>query len=192
MPPKTVYTRNKIIDAALEVIRKKGVEKLSAQEVARELGGSTMPIYVQFPSMVELHQAVDERCLELLKDAELQVRTGKPFFDMGIGYVAFARSEQRLFRDVLLPMNLDMSENGPFIQSCLPYMEKDPILALLPRERLAPLCMKMWIFAHGLATMSSLNHFMNKDVDQAVQILDEVGRVIIRDELERAKQHLSQ
>ena len=54
MPPVEKFSREKVISAAFELVRKHGMGKLSARSVAHRLGSSTAPVYNHFSSMPEL------------------------------------------------------------------------------------------------------------------------------------------
>ena len=44
MPPKPKFTKDEIVQAALEVVSQKGVEALTAKELGDALGSSARPI----------------------------------------------------------------------------------------------------------------------------------------------------
>ena len=56
-------TKEMITDAAVEVIRTDGSEKLNARSVARVLGCSTQPVLYQFQTMDDLILAAYARAL---------------------------------------------------------------------------------------------------------------------------------
>jgi AcrR family transcriptional regulator len=58
MPPKTRYTREAVLDAALRVVRKDGLRSVSARTVAKALGASTAPVLAAFDTMLALNDAV--------------------------------------------------------------------------------------------------------------------------------------
>ncbi|MEM9728937.1 MAG: TetR/AcrR family transcriptional regulator [Myxococcota bacterium] len=66
MPPKTRYTREAVLDAALEVVRNEGLRGVSARTVARTLGASTAPVLATFESMQALTDAVVAALIEEL------------------------------------------------------------------------------------------------------------------------------
>mgnify|MGYP001642293536 FL=1 len=45
MPRSTIIAQEVIIEAAFELVRKEGFEVLSAQNIAKQIGCSTQPIY---------------------------------------------------------------------------------------------------------------------------------------------------
>lgn len=58
MPPKTRYTAESVLDAALQVVRNDGIEGVSARTVASALGCSTAPVSAAFDNMQSLNDAV--------------------------------------------------------------------------------------------------------------------------------------
>ena len=52
MPAVKKVSKEKIIDAAVEVLRDGGFSAINARSVAKKLGCSTQPIYLSFQSMV--------------------------------------------------------------------------------------------------------------------------------------------
>ena len=51
MPPKPKFTREKITEAALNIIRTRGAESLTARELGKALGSSPCPIFTLFADM---------------------------------------------------------------------------------------------------------------------------------------------
>lgn len=97
MPPKIKKSASDIVDAALNVVRKKGWNHLNARAVAKELKTSTAPIYVQFGSMESLEEEVIKRIFTILESYQTEAQTGDPW-TAGIGHVQFAIEEPNLFK----------------------------------------------------------------------------------------------
>ena len=57
MPPKFLFTRDQIIEAALRITRRGGLSALTARSLAAELGCSVKPIFGLFRNMEEVQQA---------------------------------------------------------------------------------------------------------------------------------------
>ena len=51
MPPKCRFTREQIIQAALELTAEKGIGALTARSLAQRLGSSAKPIFGLFTNM---------------------------------------------------------------------------------------------------------------------------------------------
>ena len=58
MPPKTRFTLKDVMDAALSVVRREGIDKLTARAIADELQSSTMPIYSCGKTMFEIEEEI--------------------------------------------------------------------------------------------------------------------------------------
>ncbi len=50
MPPRTRYTPERILDAALALTQREGLAAVTARQLAAELGCSTAPLFTQFAS----------------------------------------------------------------------------------------------------------------------------------------------
>lgn len=66
MPPKTKYTAESVLEAALKVVEEEGFAGVSARTVARTLGASTAPVSSAFENMQSLHDAVIRAIIEQL------------------------------------------------------------------------------------------------------------------------------
>lgn len=58
MPPKPMFTREEIVQAALDIVSERGIEALTARELGVKLGSSARPLFTVFKNMEELHEAV--------------------------------------------------------------------------------------------------------------------------------------
>lgn len=103
MPPKVKFQKEEIIDAALEVARRSGIDTVTAREVAAALKVSPRPIFTWFASMEELRHEVYERAKEhYLAHIRLGLEEPIPFLGMCRQYLLFAREEPMLYRLLFL------------------------------------------------------------------------------------------
>jgi AcrR family transcriptional regulator len=72
-----VLTREKILEAAEDVLRRFGPSKTTVVDVARALGVSHGSVYRHFPSKAALRDAVAERWLHRISDPLEAVVRGK-------------------------------------------------------------------------------------------------------------------
>ena len=56
MPRKSQYSKEEIAQYGLKIVETKGIESLTARELAKSLGTTVAPIFVHYPSMEELKQ----------------------------------------------------------------------------------------------------------------------------------------
>lgn len=99
MPPKVKYTKEQIVKAALEVVRRDGEGALTARGVAAYLGCSVAPIFSFFENMDELKSAVVAKAKRVydLYIAE-GLKESLPFKGAGMQYIKFAKEQPNLFR----------------------------------------------------------------------------------------------
>ena len=161
MPAAKKISRDRILDAAVQVLRDGGFSAINARSVARKLGCSTQPLYLSFRNMDELKAALTERAIGMhtqrVRDS-LRAHEGNDsrYSSYGFGFVKFAAQEKHLFRwlyldggqtdpyqyDVLLPeiISVIMDEYG--------YSEE--IAQKLHRD--------MTYYSYGLAILASTDH----------------------------------
>ena len=103
MAPKNKFTKEEMVEAALRVVREKGMESLSAKSMASALGTSTQPVFTAFGSMAGIKQAVYDAAVRVYDSyTEKGLREQIPFFGVGIQYIRFAREEPALYRLLFL------------------------------------------------------------------------------------------
>ena len=103
MAPKNKFTKEEMVEAALRVVREKGMEGLSAKSMASALGTSTQPVFTAFGSMAGIKQAVYDAAVRVYDSyTEKGLREQIPFFGVGIQYIRFAREESALYRLLFL------------------------------------------------------------------------------------------
>lgn len=102
MPRKVQFSREMIIDAAIEMIREQGSESINARDLGLRIGSSSRPLFTAFKNMNELLAAVraeaSERFLRYMKVAE-ETDNGEPVSKrMGLRIVQFAYEEPNLYK----------------------------------------------------------------------------------------------
>lgn len=99
MPPKFKFKREEIVEAAVNLTRRGGVDAVTARGIAGELGVSTQPIFTCFKNMEEAKEEVriyaEKLCHNYLKKG---VEALIPFFGFGMAYIRFAKEEPELYK----------------------------------------------------------------------------------------------
>ncbi len=102
MPRKVQYSREIIIDAAIEMVRAKGADSINARDLGEWLGCSSRPLFTAFRNMEELIDAVrmevSQRFLQRVRaarDANSPIPAAKR---MGMCIVQFAQNEPNLYK----------------------------------------------------------------------------------------------
>lgn len=159
MPPKPIYTKEHIIAAAVEVVRELGYEKLNARTLAKKLGSSTQPLYSLFSSMEEIKSnllhTVESMAVRYMVDA---TDAESPFLSIGLGYLEFSKKEPNLFRLLFMSdrKTWDFTEDSSVFNALKLKMQSDRYLAGLGNEQLVFLLKNMFIYTHGLCTLSAV------------------------------------
>ena len=97
--PKQRVTREQVVEAAFQIAREEGMEKVLVKELANRLRCSVQPIYTYCKSMEELRRAVEERTAEFVREYAARHRDeGDPFRSTGRAYLQLAREEPNLYR----------------------------------------------------------------------------------------------
>lgn len=103
MPPKAKFTRQEIIDAAVDIARRAPLEAVTAQELASVLGTSTRPVFTYFRTLEEVRAAVVEEAGKIYgRYVERGLSMNPPFKGYGMETIRFAREEPNLFRLLFL------------------------------------------------------------------------------------------
>lgn len=155
MPPKSKFTRNEIVEAALEITREEGFRAVTARALGAKLHSSPKVIFGLFANMEELQQevlkAANAGYQRYLKE-DMAAGRYPPYKASGMAYIRFAREETELFK--LLFMRTRSKEEVE-----QPADEMAEILSLIQEstglcaEKAMLFHLEMWIFVHGIAVM---------------------------------------
>ena len=103
MPPKVKFSKQEIVDAAVRVARDKGIDGVTAREIAAELGVSTRPIFTYFNTMDEVKAEAFQTAKELYRAYVERGLAGPiPFLGVGQQYIRFAHDEPELYKLLFL------------------------------------------------------------------------------------------
>ncbi len=158
MPPKAKFTKEQITEAALEIIRERGKDSLTARALGNKLGSSSCPIFTAFKNMEEVQQSVIETAKAVYKEYVDKGLTEVPAFrGVGTQYILFAMNEPNLFQLLFMTEQTSVSN----LEGVLLMIDEnyDKILASIVNgygiesnvaERLYR---HLWIYTHGIATL---------------------------------------
>lgn len=156
MAPRSKYTREEMVEAAVRVVREKGIDALTAKALASELGVSTQPVFTCFHTIEEAKREVRtaaERVYDRYVEDGLRMKV--PFLGVGMQYIHFAKEEPQLYRLLFLATSEDGSSS---VMDALHHSQN------LVRESLQETYhidaqtadryyRDMWLVVHSLATL---------------------------------------
>ena len=150
MPPRTRYTPDRILDAALALTRETGIEGVTARTLAGRLGCSTGPVSSHFASMEALHEQLLERIIDLFVVASSRPVDPDPLLAVGVGWLRFATTEPRLYEALFLRHHSWHAKWGPVRRKLADRMAEHPRYAHLDRPARFALVGRASIVLHGL------------------------------------------
>ncbi len=154
MAPKNKFTKKEMVEAALRVVRAKGIDGLTAKTIADELGTSTQPIFTAFGSMDGIKQEVYAAAISVYDryaDAGLQEEI--PFLGVGKQYVRFAREEPELYRLLFLTQSREYSAMKAMRH--LQALVRPTLMAIyhITAEEADVYFRDLWFVVHSLSTL---------------------------------------
>ena len=133
MPPKPKFTREEIVEKALELVAQGGEEALTARDLGQRLGSSARPIFTVFKNMEELQGEVRHAAMR-----RFEAYTGRemgetpPFKRVGMQMVLFALEQPGLYQLLFLRENRGavrfddvLSELGETAEVCIQAICRD-------------------------------------------------------------------
>lgn len=160
MPPKPKYTKEQIVGAALDIVSEKGLDALTAKEVALALNTSTTPIFTVFASMRDLTSAVRFAAMEKFERyAHKSENDMPPFKQIGMQMIAFAKEEPRLYKLLFMSPSSDVRSFDD-IYSRLGNVADESIGAImhdygLNADAARLLFEHVWIHTYGIGALCS-------------------------------------
>lgn len=160
MPPSVKFTKDEIVNAALQVVREKGTAALTTRQIAAVLGVSTRPIFTYFQNMRQVQEAVRQAAQALyhsyIKKGLEQVH---PFIGLGEQYIRFATQEPELYRLLFLPLapgseNKAMEEMERTQNLVLEFLQQ---IYQLDEAAAKRFFRDVWLVAHSLAALIVTN-----------------------------------
>ncbi len=174
MARKESITIDMILDTAFAMVKKEGIESITARKVAAATGCSTQPIFRVYKNMEELQRAVYDKTITYFLDyyKNFEKRSNVPFTNLGLAYISFAREEKNYFK--LLFVN--GIEGGKSMYELINGEDGNVVKEInLARsmgcQNPGHMFMKMWIFIHGAACMSLSGDFDLTD-DETASLLE--------------------
>ena len=160
MPPRFKFTKEEIVQAALDITRENGMTALTARALAAKLGCSVKPVFGAFKNMEEVQKEVMAAANRMYEDyLKTDMAKGQypPYKASGMAYIRFAKEEPHLFKLLFMrdrsgeKIEENREELRPLIdliKASLGISEDDAYLFHL----------KMWIYVHGIATMAATSY----------------------------------
>ena len=174
MPKKIKISKDMILEAAFEIVKNDGMEKLSNRELANKLNCSIRPIYYQFENVEEMQKELYikiEKYLYKFLTSNMAEDIPK-YKQIGINYIKFAKKEKKLFQTLFMN-EIGLSPKAFVSKIGEDYNEIEKLIKIstnLKDNDIKDFHTKMWIFCHGIATLVA-NNTINLTDNQIEQLL---------------------
>ena len=181
MPPTVRFTRDAVLHAACQLMRREGMEALNARAIAKELGGSTQPIFRLFTYMEDLHRELIlyvARQFQAHAEADM-AQSDSPYIQLCTTYLLYGRDEPELFK--LLFMRDRVSEGQYSAQTNF-----DLVFNIIKKE--TPLddetalrfFERTWLFIHGLAVCIATKYIPCQDERYLISMVKEAYNAAVK------------
>lgn len=167
MPTTIRITKEMILNAAFYITRNEGIEKLSNREIAKKMNCSIRPIYYQFKNSEELYKALYNKINSYFYDFIMKnIADDIPHYkQIGINYIKFAQEETNLFK--VLFMSPSRNLPNTFVETdktgFAGVVAAIKLSTHLSDKDIKSFHTKMWIFVHGIATLTVSRSFKFTD-----------------------------
>lgn len=173
MPPKPKFTKEKIVQTALEIVSKKGVEALTAKELGDALGSSARPIFTVFNSMKEVQNEVRAAAMCRFENfAEKKLPDMPLFKQVGMQMVLFGAKEPKLYQLLFMQENRNavsfddvFGELGPTAETCIGLIRDEYGISETDAKRLFE---NVWIYTFGVGALCATRvcHFSEEKLGE--------------------------
>ncbi len=181
MPPTVRFTRDAVLHAACQLMRREGMEALNARAIAKEFGGSTQPIFRLFTNMEDLHRELIlyvARQFQAHAEADM-AQSDSPYIQLCTTYLLYGRDEPELFK--LLFMRDRVSEGQYSDQTNF-----DLVFNIIKKE--TPLddetalrfFERTWLFIHGLAVCIATKYIPCQDERYLISMVKEAYNAAVK------------
>ncbi len=163
MARKEQITKEVILNGAFDLLRKQGMEMVTARKLASHIGCSTQPIFRVYENMEALYEDLFNKARDYYENyyTNHKKESAIPFVDLGMSYIQFAKDEINIFR--LLFMTSHDSDNTMY--DLINGKENGFVIKELKRvhnlnmDKASNLFMKIFVFIHGMACMATNGEF---------------------------------
>lgn len=176
MPPKAKFSREEIIDAAINIVREDGFDALTSRALGTKLGSSARPIFTVFQNMEEVQQEVIITAKQKYREyISKGLSQDLAFKGVGMEYILFSINEPKLFQLLFMTEQSQI----PDLTGVLPLIDDNYEQILrsiqsgyeIDKSSAEILYRHLWIYTHGIATLCATNmcRFTDEEVSSMIR-----------------------
>lgn len=181
MPPTVRFTRDAVLHAACQLMRREGMEALNARAIAKELGGSTQPIFRLFTNMEDLHRELIlyvARQFQAHAEADM-AQSDSPYIQLCTTYLLYGRDEPELFKLLFIRDRVSEGQYSDQTNFDLVFniIKKE---TPLDDETALRFFERTWLFIHGLAVCIATKYISCQDERYLISMVKEAYNAAVK------------
>lgn len=181
MPPTVRFTRDAVLHAACQLMRREGMEALNARAIAKELGGSTQPIFRLFTNMEDLHRELIlyvARQFQAHAEADM-AQSDSPYIQLCTTYLLYGRDEPELFKLLFMRDRVSVGQYSDQTNFDLVFniIKKE---TPLDDETALRFFERTWLFIHGLAVCIATKYIPYQDERYLISMVKEAYNAAVK------------
>lgn len=181
MPPTVRFTRDAVLHAACQLMRREGMEALNARAIAKELGGSTQPIFRLFTNMEDLHRELIlyvARQFQAHAEADM-AQSDSPYIQLCTTYLLYGRDEPELFKPLFMRDRVSEGQYSDQTNFDLVFniIKKE---TPLDDETALRFFERTWLFIHGLAVCIATKYIPCQDERYLISMVKEAYNAAVK------------
>ena len=176
MPPKAKFSREEIIDAAINIVREDGFDALTSRALGTKLGSSARPIFTVFQNMEEVQQVVIITAKQKYREyISKGLSQNLAFKGVGMEYILFSINEPKLFQLLFMteqPQIPDLTGVLPLIDDSYEQILRSIQSGYgIDKSSAEILYRHLWIYTHGIATLCATNmcRFTDEEIGSMIR-----------------------
>ena len=174
MPRNYMFTKEQVLDAAIELTREKGFSSVSARSLGEKLGTTSRPIFSHFENMADVQRGIIDAANKIYQNfRKEETESGKyvPYKASGMAYIRFAKEETELFKLLFMrDRSGEIKENPEEMDALIGLIAKQ---VGIDKEAAGVFYLEMWAYTHGIASMIATG-FYEWDENLASRALTDV------------------
>lgn len=181
MPPTVRFTRDAVLHAACQLMRREGMEALNARAIAKELGGSTQPIFRLFTNMEDLRRELIlyvARQFQAHAEADM-AQSDSPYIQLCTTYLLYGRDEPELFKLLFMRDRVSEGQYSDQTNFALVFniIKKE---TPLDDETALRFFERTWLFIHGLAVCIATKYIPCQDERYLISMVKEAYNAAVK------------
>jgi AcrR family transcriptional regulator len=172
MARKKTITKDMILTSAYNLVVNDGFKSFTARNIAKSMGCSTQPLYLEFSCMDDLKEAVIKKIQDYLRqDVFNRHYTDDPLIDLSLSYVDLARNDKQLYRAIYIEDHFGHDAMRRFSYDLgMERLQLYPNVDHLTERRKNDIITGNWIISTGISALVSAG-YLDITQEQMIQIL---------------------